>query len=118
MRYSNIELEQLYHQAYGDWPSDDQIRAYGDKLEQESTPPNGDPVPLDKRTSFATAIEQAFWDNGGPDLLARLAQRDPTEFLKLCAKLIPSDTKANGGEPLVNITVTTLPPQKIEKPIN
>ena len=118
MRYSNIELEQLYHQKYGDWPSDEQIRAYGDKLEQESTMLAGESVPLEKRTSFATAIEQAFWDNGGPDLLANLAKRDPTEFLKLCAKLIPSDTKANGGEPLVNITVTTLPPQKIEKPVN
>jgi hypothetical protein len=87
------------------------------KMEQQQRPiPTS--VPKEERKSFAAAIEEAFWDNGGPELLANLAAKDPTEFLRLCAKLIPSDTRGTNGDALVNITVQTLPPLNVEKPVN
>jgi hypothetical protein len=47
--------------------------------------------PKPERTSFVKALEDAFWQAGGPNLLTELARENPLEFIKICSKLIPVD---------------------------
>lgn len=75
------------------------IQDWYDKIYKPAQPVPEIPPPRE-RTTFIKALEDAFWEAGGPRVLQQLAQDNPLEFLKICARLIPADMSVknpNGG---------------------
>jgi hypothetical protein len=66
------------------------------------------PAAKPERTSFVKALEDAFWQAGGPSLLTELARENPLEFIKICSKLIPVDVtnKAPQGGFAISFNIT------------
>jgi len=65
------------------------------------------------RPTFTEALEEAFWQAGGIDLLLKVAREEPIEFLRTCAKLIPADIKA-GPDGQITVNVLTLKQDEVE----
>lgn len=53
--------------------------------------------PPAERKTFIQALEDAFHNAGGENLLLDLAKSNPLEFLKICAKLNDSSKNNNAG---------------------
>jgi hypothetical protein len=53
-------------------------------------------VPNKTTTAAREAFQMAFDKIGGPEALAAWATKEPTEFYKLFARLIPVDVNAKG----------------------
>jgi len=49
------------------------------------------PPAREARKKFIDALEDTFWEADGPSKLLKLAEQNPLEFLKICAKLIPAN---------------------------
>lgn len=60
------------------------------------------PQPIRERTTFEEAVEKAFWDAGGEDLLRRVAVSDTLEYLKLCAKVLGNREQDKGVHIQIN----------------
>ena len=63
-------------------------------------------TPNKSTASVRAAFEEAFEKLGGADALVEWAEKEPTEFYKLYAKLIPVKTEVSGidGSPIQVIT--------------
>lgn len=71
-----------------------------------------EPRPIKERTTFIKALEDAFWEANGPAKLVQLAEDSPLEFLKICAKLIPSELTSKDLGATLNISFNTAPPPR------
>jgi hypothetical protein len=77
---------------------------YEPELEQPSVSSPIKVVEKRDRTTFTAALEEAFWQAGGLDYLLTIAKKEPLEFLKVAAKLIPADIKQGvDGALVINI---------------
>ena len=62
---------------------------------------------------FREAVLGAFEDMGGQSALLKWGQENPTEFFKICARLIPTEVIGSGDSPVaLKIELT----DKIQKP--
>lgn len=57
----------------------------------------------DRFKEIAEILEAAFDDLGGLDALVKWAKRNPGEFYKVWAKLLPKDIKVSGTLSLANL---------------
>lgn len=70
--------------------------------ETKRKPPNagkGRPKGSQNKTTkaFKEAVLAVYHDIGGNEALAKWAKENPTEFYKICARLIPTEVNANIG---------------------
>jgi hypothetical protein len=49
-------------------------------------------------SAFKTALLEAFQKMGGTDALVKWAKKNPTEFYKICARLIPHEVSGPGDD--------------------
>lgn len=63
--------------------------------------PKGSPNKLTK--SAREAFQLAFDAQGGSDGLVKWAKKNPTEFYKLYARLIPIEHTGDGGGPIATV---------------
>ena len=64
-------------------------------------------MPNKATASIKAAFLEAFERKGGVTALVEWADKEPTEFYKLAAKLIPTDVKVEGE---MRLGVVILPP--------
>lgn len=90
-------------------------KVYHAALQKPEVPSTQTNRPPAERTTFLKALEDAFWEANGPQLLVGLAQTNPLEFLKICAKLVdPSAKQPNAG---LNISFNISAEERVVAPI-
>jgi hypothetical protein len=55
-------------------------------------------TPNKTTAAFKTAVLMAFEGTGGTGALVRWAKKNPTEFYKICARLIPHEVTGPGDD--------------------
>ena len=96
---------------YGDKVPEENKRVYLQALLKEVLLEPQVNTPPAERTTFIKALEDAFWEANGPALLVGLAESNPLEFLKICAKLIDPSAKAPGAG--LSISFNIEKPEKV-----